>query len=67
MSTRSVRLALVLVFGAMLTAFGAAALAAKPLPGYGRCHAHRCSCFGYQGSGYTCTRGGCSHHYDLHY
>lgn len=35
--------------------------------GYGRCHAYKCSCFGFQGTGYTCTRGGCGHHYDLHY
>jgi hypothetical protein len=32
---------------------------------YGRCH--DCSCPGYQGSGYTCSRGGCRHHYDRHY
>jgi hypothetical protein len=30
----------------------------------GRCR--NCSCPGFQGVGYTCTRGGCGHHYDLH-
>jgi len=33
--------------------------------GYGRCS--ECSCPGFQGSGYTCTRGGCGHHYDQHW
>jgi hypothetical protein len=32
--------------------------------GYGKCSA--CSCPGFSGSGYTCTRGGCGHHYDQH-
>jgi hypothetical protein len=32
--------------------------------GYGRCE--QCSCPGFLGSGYTCTRGGCDHHYDEH-
>jgi hypothetical protein len=31
---------------------------------YGHCT--QCSCPGFQGSGYTCTRGGCDHHYDEH-
>ena len=35
--------------------------------GFGKCHASRCSCFRFTGSGFTCTRGGCGHHYDLHY
>jgi hypothetical protein len=33
--------------------------------GYGRCS--QCSCPGFTGSGYTCTRGGCGHHYDSHW
>jgi len=32
---------------------------------YGRCS--KCSCPGFTGSGYTCSRGGCSHHYDVHW
>jgi hypothetical protein len=32
---------------------------------YGKCS--RCSCPGFSGSGYTCSRGGCGHHYDLHW
>lgn len=31
---------------------------------YGKCSA--CSCPGFFGSGYTCGRGGCGHHYDQH-
>lgn len=31
---------------------------------YGPCTL--CSCPGFQGSGYSCTRGGCDHHYDSH-
>ncbi len=34
-------------------------------PGYGKCA--DCSCPGFTGSGYTCTRGGCGHHYDRHW
>jgi hypothetical protein len=37
----------------------------SPSPGYGRCS--RCSCPGFFGSGYTCSRGGCGHHYDSHW
>ncbi len=33
--------------------------------GYGKCTA--CSCPGFSGSGYTCNRGGCKHHYDQHW
>lgn len=33
--------------------------------GYGHCT--QCSCPGFLGSDYTCTRGGCAHHYDEHY
>jgi hypothetical protein len=33
--------------------------------GYGKCS--RCSCPSFSGSGYTCHRGGCGHHYDLHW
>ena len=29
-------------------------------PGYGQCS--RCSCPGFRGNGYTCSRGGCGHH-----
>jgi hypothetical protein len=32
--------------------------------GYGHCSV--CSCPGFLGSGYTCTRGGCAHHFDQH-
>jgi len=32
---------------------------------YGRCS--KCSCPGFSGSGYTCQRGGCGHHYDSHW
>lgn len=31
---------------------------------YGKCS--QCSCPGFVGSGYTCTRSGCGHHYDEH-
>ena len=31
---------------------------------YGACS--QCSCPGFQGSGYSCERGGCGHHYDSH-
>jgi hypothetical protein len=34
------------------------------IAGYGKCSA--CSCPGFFGSGYTCSRGGCGHHYDQH-
>jgi hypothetical protein len=37
----------------------------SPSPGYGSCT--RCSCPGFRGSGYTCYRGGCGHHYDSHW
>lgn len=54
-------LALTLVMG-----LGAIGWASVPRPqGYGECS--RCSCPGYQGSAYTCQRGGCGHHYDDHY
>ena len=33
--------------------------------GYGKCA--RCSCPGFFGSSYTCSRGGCGHHYDEHW
>lgn len=35
--------------------------------GYGACA--DCSCTGFQGGSgvYTCSRGGCSHHYDRHW
>jgi hypothetical protein len=33
--------------------------------GYGRCS--RRSCPGFRGNGYTCSRGGCGHHYDSHW
>jgi hypothetical protein len=32
---------------------------------YGKCS--KCSCPGFYGSGYTCSRGGCGHHYDSHW
>ena len=31
---------------------------------YGRCS--QCSCPGFIGSGYSCARSGCGHHYDEH-
>jgi hypothetical protein len=67
MSTaRSVRLGLAVIFGLLAAGVGTvAALPAKPQPAYGKCH--DCSCPGFQGTGYTCTRGGCKHHYDRHY
>jgi hypothetical protein len=34
------------------------------LANYGACTL--CNCPGFQGSDYTCTRGGCGHHYDSH-
>jgi hypothetical protein len=37
----------------------------RPTAGYGKCSS--CSCPGFSGSGYTCTRGGCGHHYDSHW
>ncbi len=37
----------------------------KASAGYGRCS--KCSCPGFIGSGYTCVRGGCGHHYDDHW
>jgi hypothetical protein len=39
----------------------------KPIEhGYGKCT--QCSCPGFSGtSGYTCNRGGCGHHYDVHW
>ena len=66
---RSLRMGIVAVFAGLLAFFGAASLSAKSRPAslYGRCHASNCSCFAFQGSGYTCTRGGCGHHYDRHY
>ena len=33
--------------------------------GYGRCS--RCSCPGFRGNGYTCSRGEYGHHYDSHW
>ena len=33
--------------------------------GYGQCSS--CSCPGFSGSGYTCSRGGCGHHYNTHW
>ncbi len=41
-----------------------ASLNRADLLSYGRCS--QCSCPGFIGSGYTCTRGGCGHHYDEH-
>lgn len=38
---------------------------ASVISGYGRCS--RCSCPGFYGSSYTCSRGGCGHHYDQHW
>lgn len=43
----------------------AASQGAQETAGYGECS--RCSCPGFSGSGYTCYRGGCGHHYDEHY
>jgi len=37
----------------------------KAEAGYGRCT--QCSCPGFTGSGYTCGRGGCGHHYNSHW
>lgn len=65
-SLRLRRLSLVAVFAMLLALFGTA-LADKPASASGRCHEYRCSCPGFQGSGYTCSRGGCRHHYDRHY
>ena len=70
MRSRLSLLAVSMVFGVLLPVIGTAATHPKPTQpvyGYGRCHQYKCSCFGFQGSGYTCTRGGCGHHYDLHY
>lgn len=40
----------------------------KVAMGYGKCRHYKCSCPGfYAVSGYTCTRGGCGHHYDEHW
>lgn len=33
--------------------------------GYGKCS--ECSCPGFVGSGNTCSRSGCGHHYDSHW
>lgn len=33
--------------------------------GYGKCS--RCRCPGFTGSSYTCSRGGCGHHYNEHW
>ncbi len=66
----SVRLALLAIAAGVLSIIGTAAARPQtpaPVPGFGRCHASHCSCFRFQGSGYTCTRGGCGHHYDRHY
>lgn len=43
----------------------AASDTAHETAGPGECS--RCSCPGFSGSGYTCYRGGCNHHYDDHY
>ena len=36
-----------------------------PRAGYGSCT--WCSCPGFSGSGWTCGRGGCGHHYSTHW
>jgi hypothetical protein len=62
----TVRLALLAMFGLLsLVVATSAAGGFKPTYGPGRCS--KCSCPGFTGSGYTCTRGGCRHHYDSHY
>jgi hypothetical protein len=62
----SVRLAILGIFVLLGMGFAAGAVdAGKPAAGYGRCS--KCSCPGYFGSGYTCRRGGCYHHYDSHW
>lgn len=62
-----VRTALLGIFGLLGTFFtaGAVKATARDQEGYGRCS--RCSCPRFYGSGYTCSRGGCSHHYDSHW
>ena len=42
-----------------------AVVAADETAKYGKCSV--CSCPGFSGSGYTCSRNGCAHHYDLHW
>lgn len=49
----------------LLIPLGLGLAAKKAEAGWGKCS--KCSCPGFQGSGYTCTRGGCGHHYDSHY
>jgi hypothetical protein len=48
-----------------LTVAGGAVAARQAKAGYGNCT--QCNCPGYIGSGYTCVRGGCGHHYDSHW
>jgi hypothetical protein len=53
---------------ALFGLFGLLGLATSPKKAeakYGRCS--KCSCPGFTGSGYTCSRGGCGHHYDMHW
>ena len=38
----------------------------KPEPDRAWGHCIECSCPGFIGSGYTCDRGGCGHHFDNH-
>jgi hypothetical protein len=62
----SIRLAIAAVFSVVGATFTASGLTApQPHRGYGKCH--KCSCPGFQGSTYTCSRGGCKHHYDCHW
>ena len=49
----------------LLDLFTGSLLPHKAEAGYGNCSL--CSCPGFIGSGYTCGRGGCAHHYDSHW
>lgn len=49
----------------LLTLLIPASLLHKAEARYGKCS--RCSCPGFTASGYTCSRGGCGHHYNEHW
>ncbi len=58
---------ILVLLGSLIGGSAATSKADSPTPLYGRCHARGCSCFAFSGTRYTCNRGGCAHHYDLHY
>ncbi|MEW6301163.1 MAG: hypothetical protein AB1671_26090 [Thermodesulfobacteriota bacterium] len=65
MLTRRALLKHAIAWGLGLLAAISAGTGKEVAAGYGKCS--RCSCPGFYGSGSTCSRSGCGHHYDEHW